>query len=66
MAEITINLKPVKIDYECDKCKAGRYAFSGIVLTSYPPQYPHVCDECDDKKTFNVKYPYIKYIEIIQ
>ena len=63
MGQIKSPAKPVMIDFECDVCKVGRYRPTGIQLTSYPPQYPHICnnEECQDKKTFNMTYPKITY-----
>lgn len=56
-------IRPIRIDFECDECGKGNYRFGGIVLTSYPPQYPHICNSCGNKKTFKVKFPYIKYTD---
>ena len=65
MAQIKSPVKPVMIDFECDVCKVGRYRPTEISLTSFPPQYPHICnnEECKDKKTFNQRYPKIIYEE---
>ena len=37
----------------CDKCGAARY-HTGMVLTSYPAQYPYKCSnpDCDGCETF--------------
>ena len=37
----------------CDKC-GSPMEFSGMTLTSYPPQYPYHCtnEECDGVETF--------------
>ena len=46
-------------DYQCDKCHAGYMRHTGIVLDSYPPIYPHVCNNsgCDNTLNFNFAYP---------
>jgi len=56
-------LRPMMVDYQCDECGKGYYRFGGKVLASYPPKFPHVCNNCGDKKTFKVTFPYIKHAE---
>lgn len=58
------NTKPaiaVKKDYTCDACGEGQMIPTGITLTSYPRQYPHVCNKCELHQTFYVTYPYIDF-----
>ena len=55
-------LRPVEVDYICDKCKEGHYRPTGIKLTSMPPKFPHKCTKCNDTKTFREKYPTIRYM----
>ena len=33
-----------------------------IVLTSYPPQFPHKCSYCGNRENYTVQYPYTKYV----
>lgn len=41
-----------------EKCECGgEYVFDGIVLTSYPPKYPHTCNKCGKKVYFDTQYP---------
>ena len=47
----------------CDKCGTEMY-FSGEVLLSYPPQFPHVCPKCGFMITTKEQYPKLKYIPI--
>ena len=47
----------------CDKCGTEMY-FSGEVLLSYPPQFPHICPKCGFKITTKEQYPKLKYIPI--
>lgn len=63
MAQIKSPVQPVIIDYVCDVCEEGKYRPTGICFNSYPPQYPHRCDNetCNDEKVFNLKYPSISY-----
>ena len=56
-------VKPIKVDYKCPKCDNGYLRTYGTVLTSYPPQYPHKCNnlKCDYVQNFSITYPYIDY-----
>lgn len=58
MAEIEQEVKVYRVDFLCDACGEGKMEFDGIVLTSCPPQYPHQCRSCGDKKIFWSKYPH--------
>ena len=62
--EVKKEVKTIKVDYECPKCKNGHLRNDGMVLTSFPAQYPHRCDNrnCDYGETFHVRYPYMEYI----
>jgi hypothetical protein len=53
-------MQPVRIEAGCDKCD-GTLVFDGIVLTSYPPQYPHTCDRCGWRNNLREHYPTIEY-----
>lgn len=35
----------------------GEFVFDGIVLTSYPPKFPHTCNKCGKKVTLDRQYP---------
>ena len=50
MSEIKIAVKPFKRVYLCDKCDTP-VEFTGMVLTSCPPQYPHLCPKCKEPIT---------------
>lgn len=63
MAEKETVLKLVRVNYTCDKCNQGLMQTTGLVLTSVPPQYPHVCNQCGYEMTFKVAYPYRKEVE---
>ena len=54
-------LRPVQVDYRCDKCGDGYYRPEGAMLLSDPPQFNHNCTECGDQKTFTEKYPTVRY-----
>jgi hypothetical protein len=59
--EISEEVRPVFIKYICDTCGEGEMAFKGIVLTSYPAQYPHSCIKCGQEQTFFKQYPTLEY-----
>lgn len=44
----------------CDEC-GEEMVFSGMVLCSYPPKYPHECPKCGFKTTMEEQYPKIQY-----
>ena len=56
-------LRPIRVDYKCDKCDAGYMRSTGMMLMGNPPQFPHRCNACDQPQTFTEKYPTIKYAE---
>ncbi len=39
----------------------GIYKFSGMILTSIPPQYPHKCDRCGNIENLAESYPQIQH-----
>ena len=42
----SLQIKQVLVDrFLCDKCGAAMQ-FDGVVLTTWPPQYPYTCPEC--------------------
>jgi len=65
MPRIQRPVRPILVDYICDKCGKGSYRHSGTdnmkVLWSNPPKFPHECTECGDRKYFIEKYPTIRY-----
>lgn len=44
----------------CDNCGA-KMEFSGIVLTSAPPMFEHICPKCGKRVNPREKYPLIRY-----
>jgi len=65
--EVQNEVKVIKTDYKCPKCEIGYLRPTGQVLTSNPPQYPHMCntEHCNYGETFlGIKYPQIDYVEI--
>lgn len=54
-------LRPMQVDYRCDKCGEGHYRPTGEILMSNPPQFPHACNKCDHRATFTERYPTVRY-----
>ena len=65
MPRIQKPIRPIQIDYICDKCNVGHYRPAGAMWLSDPPQFPHKCTnaECGDEKTFIERYPTLRYAE---
>jgi len=63
MAEVKQDVKMVKVDFSCPECESGYLRPSGTVLTTYPPMFPHMCDnpQCNYGQTFNHNYPIITH-----
>jgi len=58
MSETEQEVKTYVVNYICDECGDGFMEPTGEIYLTNPPQYPHVCNKCGAKKTFNKKYPY--------
>ena len=64
MSIIQKRMVPVLIDFQCDECKVGFYRPTGTVKTSYPPQYPHICNHCKHERRFvDIQFPYTEFVE---
>lgn len=51
-------VKSYRIDLICE-C-GYPMSFTGRILTSNPPLYPHECQQCGINENKRIKYPYIK------
>lgn len=56
MSESKTEVKTYNVDYICDECGKGKMKREGPCLTSSPPQYPHICDNCGASVTSRRKY----------
>lgn len=56
-------VRTFETDYICDTCKIGSMRPTGNVLTTYPPIFPHQCNNnmCKEMASFNVAYPFIEH-----
>lgn len=62
-------MKKVKKEVKTNIIKAmcecgGEYKPTGIVLTTYPEQYPHDCSKCGKREVFYEQYPKFEYVEV--
>jgi len=64
MSETRKEVKQVQVDYRCPKCNKGYLRPTETVFSTYPPQFPHKCNNCDYMETFSKQYPHIDYEEI--
>lgn len=62
MTEKRTEVKTIRVRAICN-C-GGEFKPTGMCLTSYPPQYPHKCDNCGKVKTFEKSYPTVEYVEV--
>ncbi len=47
-------VKVFMVDYKCPKCEIGYLRPTGTILSTYPPQIPHRCnnEKCDYGENF--------------
>lgn len=63
MAELVKhNIQPIKIIAKCE-C-GGEFEPTGVCLTSYHCQYPHICNKCGKAETFDCRYPKIEFEDV--
>jgi hypothetical protein len=62
MSEKVTPVQTVLVDYVCDSCGEGEMRPTGLVIDTYPQQYPHFCSKCGTGKTFPVTYPMVRHI----
>lgn len=49
------------------KCKCGgQMRPTGVVLTMYPPLFPHVCEMCGEGENLTDTYPKIEHEIIVR
>jgi len=64
VAEEQHEAKVIIVDYICDVCKEGKMIPTGMVLSSYPPQYPHVCNKCGSTTNLKETYPTTRFVKV--
>lgn len=61
MPELSKEVRTYEVSYICDVCEKGKMLPTGVMLASYPPQYPHRCNACGVENVFDRKYPQIAF-----
>lgn len=63
MGETEAVVTPIRVEKVCPECGKGTMEkCGGMVLTTYPAQYPHQCTKCEHSQHYSgVQYPYIKH-----
>ena len=61
MPEQEWEVQTIKVQYVCDSCGNGHMVPTGLCLNSFPPKYPHTCNNCDQKQMFSERYPCMRY-----
>jgi len=55
-----IELKTYLVEAICPECGGGMKS-TGVVLNTYPAQYPHKCENCEYKANSHFCYPLHEY-----
>lgn len=59
-----VGIKGVLVDrFLCDKCGATMQ-FDGVMLTTWPPQYPYTCPECHNQQISDKSHYPTYYLEL--
>jgi hypothetical protein len=62
VSEHSYDIRAVEKDYACDHFGCGGFMRpTGAYIRSEPQQFPHECNVCGARKTFDVKYPCLAY-----
>lgn len=56
-------MRSVEVDCVCDCGHPMRP--NGVVLMVNPPVYPHKCTGCGRFEKFEIQYPFIKYVPVV-
>lgn len=63
MLEDKKEVKVYRVEAICTECYEGKMKSTGVMLTSNPPWYPHVCNNCGYKENLRKQYPCLDYYE---
>lgn len=61
MGEIKTEATVCLINYICDDCNAGKMVRSGPIMLTDPPKFPHKCENCGHKDSFQASYPFPRF-----
>lgn len=57
--------KTLIVEMICDKCSKGKMIpYGNAVLSTYPAQYPHKCENCGYMNNYPMRYPYHRLVPI--
>lgn len=52
-----------EVSLYCDKCGGEmKRSAPDVVLTTWPPQYAYICNDCGEEFITSKAYPYIRYV----
>lgn len=63
MAEKKVKCDVYIVKMICDKCGKGEMIESDDSILTYPPQFPHMCNNCGYTATYRCRYPHTKLEE---
>ncbi len=58
----TREVRTYEVNMSCNKCDFGFMYSTGNTFLTYPAQYEHKCNQCDNVENFNITFPYIKHV----
>lgn len=56
----TTNIRPVRLDAQCDQC-GGVMKHNEVALLTFPAQYRYTCGGCGREETATGDYPRIEW-----
>jgi len=63
--EKVAEVKVLTVEMVCDKCGKGLMKpYGNNVFATYPPQYPHECNNCGHIESYPFQYPYRKLVPL--
>lgn len=68
MAEYTYPVKPIGVDYACDKCHNGKMTYVKMVFSGPPENrqtmFHHKCsnEQCGHEQELAEKYPTVRFV----
>jgi len=57
-------VKPVGVEYACDKCGEGNVFPTGLIAPSQPPKFEHVCSNCGERALLDKQYPHVTFDKV--
>jgi formylmethanofuran dehydrogenase subunit E len=54
-------VRPVEVNWICDKCGEAAVQPTGLIQPSNPPHYEHVCPSCQERVLLDKQYPHVTF-----